>query len=335
MSVALTNAMTRMKKYAGEHHLWLALIVAILAVVGLGTWGLVYRADHGLRTDLLQQTRLVAQSLDLHRVHALSGTEADLNSPDYLRLKAQLTAMRLANPRNRFLYLMGRQADGQIFFFVDAEPPGSNGYAPPGLPYEEASEELQAVFTSGQESVEGPYVDRWGVWISAFVPLSDAGPDGAQTVLGIDIDARDWKWMVAAKAALPEGLFLVLIIGALTALFAIHRSSVLPKPVLRRLWPVLAIPLLLLFAGFGGLLVKMQQERLRAISLLAAGDGHRFGSVAGGTVAHAGGDAGGLAARHGPDSGAPGGRPRGSAGYLSAPAETASSPRGGHALLFF
>ncbi len=236
--------------------------LAALALI-VGTAGLaVRRADRVLRADLLRQTRLVALAMDFESIQALSGTEADLGSPDYRRLKEQLTAVRSAGSQCRFVYLMGRKADGAIFFFVDSEPSGSRDYSPPGQLYEEVSAGFRRVFDARIEVVEGPVADRWGVWVSALVPLVDPLNGAVVAVLGMDIDAGVWKWDVAARAAPPVGLLLVLLIGAAAALAATRRVEASPKPVLRRLLPPLAVMVLLLVVGAGALLYQQHQQRL-------------------------------------------------------------------------
>ena len=92
-----------------------ALAVVLLGIFGAGAllaWWMVERTDHEMRVNLLRQTQLLAQSLDVARVQTLTGTAADLENPEYLRLKDQLAATRAAVPQCRFLYLMGRVPEG-------------------------------------------------------------------------------------------------------------------------------------------------------------------------------------------------------------------------------
>ena len=92
------------------------LLLAILAAgVLFFAWFVVSRAEREMRADLLQQTRLVAQAVNIERVQALSGTEADLGSPHYLQLKEQLAAVRSANPQCRFLYTYRPQGRRHVF----------------------------------------------------------------------------------------------------------------------------------------------------------------------------------------------------------------------------
>jgi len=233
-------------------------VASFVLLAGLGfTWGMAARADREMRANLLQQTRLVAQAINIERVQALSGTEADLDSPDYLRLKEQLAAVRSAKARCRFVYLMGRKADGAVFFFVDSEPAGAEDYSPPGQVYDDASEDLRRAFDTKAEVVEGPLTDRWGVWVSALVSLTDPAKDEVVAVLGMDIDARAWKWDVTARVALPVGLMLVLLITLATVVAVSRpvgregtggRADAPAKLVLRRLLPPLVITSLIVLA---------------------------------------------------------------------------------------
>jgi len=186
------------------------------------------RADRGMRADLQQQAQLVAQAVNVQNVQALSGTKGDLDNPAYLRLKDQLAAVRAANPQCRIVYLMGRKADGTIFFFADSEPAGSQDCSPPGQVYDEVPAGDRRVFDTRAAATAGPYSDRWGTWVSGLVPITDPQTGGLVAVLGMDFDARDWQWNVAAKAALPAGLILLLLIGGVTV-FVATRTVTAPR----------------------------------------------------------------------------------------------------------
>jgi len=239
-----------------------AALLAILAAGALFAWWTTARADREMRADLLLQARMVAQAVNIDRIRALSGTKADLNNPDYRRLKEQFAAVRSANPQCRFLYLMGRSADGAVFFFLDSEPAGSKDYSPPGQVYEELPAGYRRVFDARAAAVEGPVSDRWGVWVSALIPLTNPQTGAMVAVLGMDIDARAWKWDVAARAALPVGLMLVMLIGVVAFLSAARRVDAAPKPVMRHLLPPLAAILIVLLAGVGTLLWQQHQQQL-------------------------------------------------------------------------
>ena len=77
------------------------ITVLIMLLGGLFAWWMVERADSRMRADLLSQTRLLAQAVNIDHVSTFTGTKADLGRPEYLRLKDQLAAVRLANPQCR------------------------------------------------------------------------------------------------------------------------------------------------------------------------------------------------------------------------------------------
>ncbi|HOW98586.1 MAG TPA: PAS domain S-box protein [Kiritimatiellia bacterium] len=203
--------------------LWLLTLPAIMLIAGATVWA-SRRADGLLRRELIQQARVATLAINVERVQNLQGSDADLRSPDYLRLKEQLTNMRKANDRCRFLYLMGRRADGMIFFFVDSEPADSPDYSPPGQTYDEVSRFVTAVFDSEKESSEGPFTDRWGTWVSAFVPMLQPETGRLLAVFGMDIDARDWRKIVMARAALPLTLAAVAILLGL-GVIGLHHAN--------------------------------------------------------------------------------------------------------------
>jgi hypothetical protein len=242
-------------------HLTAALLLTIFAAGVLFVWWMAVQADRDMRSELLRQTRLVAQPVNVQRVMSLLGTEADMDSPGYRRIKEQLVAVRLANSQYRFLYIMGRRSDGTVFFFADSELAGSEDYLPPGQVYEEIPEGYRRVFDTKAAAVEGPVTDRWGVWVSALVPLTDPQTGAVVAVLGIDIDAHEWKWEVAVRAALPVGLMFLLLIGVAFAIVSASGVDASPKPVLRML-PFMAVMVVLLIVGAGVLPWKQQQQQL-------------------------------------------------------------------------
>lgn len=202
-----------------------ALAAAVLIGGTLSSWWMASRADRLMRRDLLTQARMVAGAVNRERVQSLAGNEGDLDNPDYHVLKSQFAQVLRANGKCRFIYLMGRRPDGTVFILVDSEPADSRDYSPPGQEYPEISASFLRVFSTRSGTVEGPVHDRWGSWVSALVPLVDPREARLVAVLGIDIDARTWRWDVAVNAALPSLLvLLLLIVLALAAAVARSRA---------------------------------------------------------------------------------------------------------------
>ncbi|MDI6451879.1 hypothetical protein QJ522_22665, partial [Sedimentisphaerales bacterium M17dextr] len=241
-----------------------AVVLGVLVLCVAFTWWTVRRADRQMRADLLRQTQLIAWAVDIGQIRTLSGTRRDLETPEYWALREQLGAIRSADPRCRFIYLMGRRPDGTVFFFLDAQDDTTESSPPsePGDVYVDASDELRNALHAGVAFVEGPLPDDWGIWVSALVPLTDPATRDIVAVLGMDIDAGVWKWDVAAKAALPVGLMYLLLIGVAFGITITCRVEASPKPVLRRLFVPLTAIVLLLIGGGAALLWQHDRRKI-------------------------------------------------------------------------
>jgi len=266
------NFLHLVKDVIASRRLYTGLLAFILVAGMLGAWWLTVRTEREMREDLLGRTWLAARTVNVARIKALTGSAADLESADYQQLKEQFVAIRATDPNCRFIYLLGRKADGSSFIFADSEPVKSKDYSPPGQVYEEMSAEYLRVFETKSALVVGPVSDRWGTWVSALVPMTDPQSGKVLAVLGMDIDARDWKWKVAARAAWPVGVTLLLMIGLLTALFAAGRASASPKPVMRRLLPFLTVMFLALVASSALLLWRQHYNRVIGRTALISGE---------------------------------------------------------------
>lgn len=243
----------------GRDHVWLRCLpilgIACVLVAGFLVirWFLV-DAERSMRSDLTQQARLAARTLNTKNLAMLSGTAADSDRRAYAELKEQLATIRSVIPGCRFVYLMGRSPAGEIFFFVDNEPVGTEEYSPPGQVYEEADDQFHAAFDHQSASTIGPVTDRWGTWVTALaaVEASASGfPDGGhgatvgsvRAVLGVDHDASAWTRQVLALAAPSISLAVVLVIAGVTLFVSFWRARGKSTPRVRRL----LIPVALVF----------------------------------------------------------------------------------------
>ena len=197
--------------------------LGLLLITGWGVTEGVGRAIGREQADhLLNLARTGGAAINERRVERLKGAESDLESPDYLRLKEQLTRLRAAAVNARYYYLM-RRVDGMIIFLVDSEPPGSLDESHPGQVYYEVTPPLLRVFDRGVAAIDGPATDRWGTWFSGLAPLiNEAGQMVA--VLGVDIAARDWLGLVARIRLAPILVTLLLAMLLLVLFVALRRD---------------------------------------------------------------------------------------------------------------
>lgn len=186
-------------------------LVAIIVLGSFLTWYTWINTTNQLKESSLEQARIVAQSINLDRLQSLKGDLSDLSNPNYLRVKEQLYQIRQTHSTCRFLYLMGRKPDGTVFFFLDSQPSTSKDYAPPGLAYEEVSEEYLHTFKTGKQRTVGPITDRWGTLVTSLIPLFDKQSNKLIAVLGMDTDAKDWNEKIIMQCFLPLGLTVFII----------------------------------------------------------------------------------------------------------------------------
>jgi PAS domain S-box-containing protein len=178
----------------------LLLVAALLLVVVAGTGFVFHRAVATQQTevhaDLLRLAHAAASLVDgdLHRT---------LNSPEqydtepYNRILVPLRKFLQATPGVKYLYT-ALLRDDQVYFGVDSALPsdgdGDGVIDQSGLLelYETPdSYMLTALRESRALTTPEPYTDKWGTFISGFVPFYDSA--GAQVgVVGIDITADQY-----------------------------------------------------------------------------------------------------------------------------------------------
>ena len=182
-------------------------VSVVISIGGLYGWRTALQAKQNFGTELLGQATMVAEGINIDRINSLTGAEADLANPQYMRLKDQISAVRQLNANYRFIGLLGKQDDGKIFFFLDSEPPESKDYSPPMQIYDDVPKGCRGAFDGEGAVVEGPYTDKWGTWIATFIPMIDYQRDRAVTaVLWIAIDASILN-RLSLRAAAPSILF--------------------------------------------------------------------------------------------------------------------------------
>ncbi len=218
-------------------------LVLILAVGAALIIGRAREMDARLRTELIRQASLVCWALDAAEVAALSGSEDDLSSQIYQRIKTQLSATRALYPDIRFIYLARALPDGRIIFLADSEDPTSGDYSPPGQVYEEVSEEFRALFRGGPPITEGPIRDRWGLWVSALVPIYPPSGREVIAVLGMDVDARTWRLRIYSATIAPIAFTAAMLVlwGLSSIRLLRERPEKTPPPALFRPEALLAM----------------------------------------------------------------------------------------------
>lgn len=192
-------------------------LLAALAVTIVAGWAITEflgrRADTSLRKSLEIRAEMVAGGIDIARFRGLKGNVGDLESPDYLAIHEQFRRIRSNVSECRFIYLLGFK-NGMVIFLMDSEPLSSKDFSPPGWVYQDAPPSIKAIFQGGKKLTLGPYVDRWGSWVSAFVPLMDPdNPGKVLAIVGMDLVSGAWFRSVGLSRLFP--ILMTMVIGGI------------------------------------------------------------------------------------------------------------------------
>ena len=243
-------------------------VVLILLLGVLLSFAEIARGRREFSDRLLRQGRFVQSGLNLDELSRLSGSIDDLDKPEYWRLKSQLEQECALFPEYRFIYLMGQKENGELFFFIDSEPHGSDDESLPGDIYADATEYDLEVFREKKAKVLPVITDSWGTWVSVMVPVIDENSGRLLAVLGIDVEANDFWKTVLSYAIKPAVFSLVLVLMAiLSGFFIIRRGKLSQEKKGKRVQRYLEA---IVFAAFGfaatvmvSSLVRDRQEAAR------------------------------------------------------------------------
>ncbi|MGZ0709078.1 response regulator [Coraliomargarita sp. W4R53] len=203
----------------------LFLLLAIFSIALV-----IQKADQRMRSALMVSAELVAKGISHAEVKSLVEGTPEQQKDTAAELEKKLSRQILASDRFHYIYIMNRDAAGEIYFLVDVKSPHETT-APSdfGEYYPDASEKLKAIFDEKTAFLEGPLTDSWGTWMSPITPLLDPDTGQVIAVLGIDISPKGWYLYLLGAAALPTLLFVSLALMGLTL-----RRSRLNRTALKR-----------------------------------------------------------------------------------------------------
>ena len=219
---------------------WLAWLFALL-LLGLG-WRLTEQAGRRERDRIQNLTqdfaRLYGSELE-KRGHWKLPDDVAANDPLYLSLIETEINWEKLNPDVSDIYTLRKLPDGKNIFIVDSETDyNRNGRydeereqrTPVGEVYSVADAGLERAFRGEANFDFAPVTDRWGTWVSAFVPLHD--PSGrVEGVMGVDFDAHEF---VATINNAKLRILSLLALLQLVVLGASTLNSVLRAQIIER-----------------------------------------------------------------------------------------------------
>ncbi len=214
-----------------------ALAAALAAIIGAGYFlsaAMAEREEARIQQMVAGFAPTYAQEIERMGHEALT-PETDPADPRYLAMIEAQIRWLAVNPSIADVYTLKQLPDGRSAFIVDSETDYDHSGAYDderelrtaiGEVFEDPDPAMEPAF-AGQASFQNePHTDRWGTWVSAFVPLHDRAGN-VDGILGVDYDASLWVGAIARarNVTLAALAFLaILFIGFDTAL-AILRAQ--------------------------------------------------------------------------------------------------------------
>ncbi|HEX8916664.1 MAG TPA: ATP-binding protein [Humisphaera sp.] len=184
---------------------WLILVL----VLGLGC-GLAVAAGEHERDRLREQVEGFAPTyaLEMERAgHAALPAAPPPDDPKYLAMIEMEKRWQAVNPAVNDIYTFRATPGGGIALLVDSETDyDRNGKfegdreqrTAPGEPITGDLAKWNSTLAGHKEFDGVPYTDRWGTWVSAYVPLRDSNGN-VEGGLGVDFDATQWNQSILAR----------------------------------------------------------------------------------------------------------------------------------------
>lgn len=210
-------------------------ILAVLVAVGLGA---AEAAGHYEEWRLQRMLQGIAPTYaqEMERMgHAEVSLQTPPDDPVYLRMIDAERRWEKAHPQASDIYTFRRGEGDTVLLVVDAESDyDGNGMfdgdreqrTDIGEIYEETTPNMLRALDGEECFDDFPVTDRWGTWISAFVPLRDE-KGNVEAALGVDYDARSWILSIlqVRAGALGMSAVLVAIMISATLLVQVTRAE--------------------------------------------------------------------------------------------------------------
>ncbi len=173
----------------------LAIVLIILAAIfGAGVSSVLYvNFKTELRNDLRQRLENITTLTGLQQ----NGDELEkvqAQGDEYYNIVLERNAtIKRSIPDIRFIYTLRKDAQGQIYFVVDARiSPDEADISNYGDPYAEPSDLLRSNFDTMTQTIVEPdiYTDEFGSFLSGYTPIFNSKNEQVG-VLGVDFLAND------------------------------------------------------------------------------------------------------------------------------------------------
>lgn len=177
------------------------------------------KTGENIKNALQVRASTIASFIKPDEITSLQGSFEDVNNPKYSELKSKLIQAHSFNNDTRFIYIVGKNTAGQLFYYVDSEQPTSTYYSSPGKAYTPIDTEDVLSFDKGLSYVKGPYVDKDGSsWVTASAPIVAPQTNSPIAKVSLDMPADEYKstWQSIFFSTFATGILVALLVLVFT-----------------------------------------------------------------------------------------------------------------------
>jgi signal transduction histidine kinase len=210
----------------------LFLLIVVLGIFFIRyTW---HKIEREQSEKVLQIARSIEATFSDDNIKGLEVNLSDTAKPQYKHIKNVLKEVIRVNPNARFAYIFTKKNDKKIYFIADSEPESEPDYSPPGQEYTEAKTEDKQPFLDGKELVTSPLSDRWGTWVSVYIPIKDKLTNKTIAVFGLDFNAKSWNQALLFEIMESSILVLLLLFVLFISIRIIDKNQSLENEITER-----------------------------------------------------------------------------------------------------
>jgi PAS domain S-box-containing protein len=202
----------------------LALILMLLFVSGffVASWK-GKTVDKELRKKLLRQVEAIARTINQEQIKELTFTIRDKYKPEYLQLCEQMRAYKNTvhesfNVSDLSIYSMKMRNDSLIFG-PESYLENDSFASPPGTVYQKSTKANREIFKNGKAFIEGPCIDEYGTFISAFAPIINPVNGQVLMIIGMDIEYSSFQKAIAYPRLITFLCVLLLLLVLMSGAF--------------------------------------------------------------------------------------------------------------------
>ncbi|MCL1839482.1 HAMP domain-containing histidine kinase [Candidatus Saccharibacteria bacterium] len=174
------------------------IVVAIITVITAIYFYDEAIAEIGTRT--IETVNTIAIVIPREDIAELAGDRSDLYRESYRNLKTMFTDLAEVNSQISFVWLMGVNDAGELFFYVDSDT--SDEEALPGDIFPDTTDLMWETINTGETGFDGAATDEWGTWLSSYASITDE--DGNfMALFGADVPNGQYVAYIISRVSLP------------------------------------------------------------------------------------------------------------------------------------